>query len=249
MQAIGNTLRAFGQKLDKVGVSIEGALSYTERLVPSTRLVNHGGHKPALASTTFVAPNASVIGEVSIGQGSSVWYGATVRGDVNAITIGDNTNIQDQAVVHAAKIANDFPTIIGNNVTIGPKAIIHAAKISNQCIIGTGAQVLDGAVVGENSIITAGSIVTQGKSVPAGQLWSGIPARAVRDLTTEEIEFIKQCSLDYVELSEAHSVEASKSFEEIEADKEKRKILDTVGELGLEQPTEKRMDTGLFFKY
>ncbi|RHY32749.1 hypothetical protein DYB32_002295, partial [Aphanomyces invadans] len=123
-----------------------------------------------LASTTFVAPNASVIGEVSIGQGSSVWYGATVRGDVNAITIGDNTNIQDQAVVHAAKIANDFPTIIGNNVTIGPKAIIHAAKISNQCIIGTGAQVLDGAVVGENSIITAGSIVTQGKSVPAGQV-------------------------------------------------------------------------------
>ncbi|KAF0685157.1 Aste57867_22928 [Aphanomyces stellatus] len=249
MQAFGKTLRAFGQSLDKVGVSLEGALTYTERLVPSTRLVNNAGHKPVLAQTAFVAPNASVIGEVSIGQGSSVWYGATVRGDVNNITIGDNTNIQDQAVVHAAKIQNDFPTIIGNNVTVGPSAIIHACKISNQVIIGTGAQVLDGAVVGENSIITAGSIVTQGKKVPAGQLWSGIPARPVRDLTSEEIEFIKQCSLDYVELSQVHATEAAKTFEEIEQDKENRKIMDTVGELGFEQKTNERSDAGLFFKY
>ncbi|EQC35855.1 hypothetical protein SDRG_06605 [Saprolegnia diclina VS20] len=249
MQALGKTLRSLGQSLDKVGVALEGRLTYTERLVPSTRLVANAGNKPVLAEGAFVAPNASVVGEVSIGKGSSVWYGATVRGDVNHITIGDNTNVQDQAVIHAAKIANDFPTVIGNNVTIGPSAVIHACKISNQCIIGTGAQVLDGAEVGENSIITAGSIVTMGKKVPAGQLWSGIPARPVRDLTSDEIEFIKQCSLDYVQLSEVHAGETAKTFAQIELEKENRKIMDTVGELGFQQKPEERPDTGLFFKY
>jgi carbonic anhydrase/acetyltransferase-like protein (isoleucine patch superfamily) len=144
-------------------------LSYV--VVPSTRLVKYGAQKPAIEEGSFVASNASVIGEVSLGKGSSVWYGATVRGDVNYITIGDYTNIQDNVVVHAAKIAkNDFPTIIGNNVTIGPNAIVHACTIGNQCIIGTGAVVLDGAEVGENSIVAAGSVVTGGKKVPAGQV-------------------------------------------------------------------------------
>ncbi|OQR92026.1 hypothetical protein THRCLA_08813 [Thraustotheca clavata] len=249
MQALGKTLRSFGQSLDKVGVALEGRFSYTERLVPSTRLVGYAGQKPNVDESSFIAPSASVVGEVTVGKGSSIWYGATVRGDVNHITIGENTNVQDQAVIHAAKIANDFPTIIGNNVTIGPSAVIHACKISNQCIIGTGAQVLDGAEVGENSIITAGSIVTMGKKVPAGQLWSGIPARPVRDLTSDEIEFIKQCSLDYVKWSEVHAGENAKSFEQIELEKENRKIMSTVGELGFEQKEEERPDTGLFFKY
>lgn len=196
-----------------------------------------------------MAPNASVIGDVKIGRGSSVWYGATVRGDVNYITIGEHTNIQDHAVVHVAKIHRDIPTKIGNNVTIGPSSIVHAATIGDNCIIGTGASVLDGAEVGAQSIITAGSIVTMGKKVPSGQLWSGVPARYLRDLTTEEIEFMKQCSLEYAELAQVHAVECAKTWEQVEADEERLRILEEVGETGLPQTVKEEKDTGLFFKY
>lgn len=216
---------------------------------PSTRAVANLGRKPTVEAGAFVAPNASVIGEVKLGKGSSVWYGATLRGDVNHITVGENTNIQDLAVVHVAKIHKDIPTLIGSNVTVGPGAIIHACTIKDNCIIGTGAQVLDGAVVGEQSIVTAGSIVTYGKQIPAGQLWSGVPARYLRDLTTEEIEFMKLSSLEFAELSQVHASECAKSFEEIEADKEKFKILRDVGETGLPQKDDQPKDTGLFFRY
>lgn len=168
---------------------------------------------------------------------------------MNHITIGENTNIQDQAVVHVAKIHKDIPTSIGSHVTIGPSAIIHACTIKDHVIIGTGAQVLDGAVVGEKSIVTAGSIVTYGKQIPSGQLWSGVPARYLRDLSTEEIEFMKQCSLEYAELSQIHAEETAKSFEQIEADEERFKILRDVGETGLPQKDDQPKDTGLFFRY
>ncbi|GMF19409.1 unnamed protein product [Phytophthora lilii] len=201
------------------------------------------------AEGVFVAPNASVIGDVKVGKGSSIWYNATVRGDVNYITIGENTNIQDQAVVHVAKIHKDIPTKIGNNVTVGPAAIVHACTIQDHCIIGTGAQVLDGAVVGAKSIITAGSVVTYGKQVPSGQLWSGVPARYLRDLTAEEMQFMQQCSAEYTQLAEQHAEECAKSFEEYEADTERFKILRDVGETGLPQKEETREDTGLYFRY
>jgi carbonic anhydrase/acetyltransferase-like protein (isoleucine patch superfamily) len=170
-------------------------------------------------------------------------------GDVNHITIGNNTNIQDHAIVHVAKIHKDFPTKIGNNVTIGPNAIIHACTIKDDCIIGTGAQVLDGAVVEARSIVTAGSVVPQNKKIPSGQLWSGVPARYLRDLTSEEVEFVKQCSVEYADLSQLHAEENAKSFEQIEEDKQRMKILETVGELGLPQKHDETKDTGLFFKY
>ncbi|GAB9474126.1 hypothetical protein Gpo141_00011266 [Globisporangium polare] len=248
-EAVGKAIRSVGQSLDRVGVSLEGALTYTEHLNPSTRAVANVGRRPTFEAGAFVAPNASVIGDVKVGKGSSIWYGATVRGDVNHITIGENTNIQDQAVVHVAKIHKDIPTSIGSHVTIGPSAIIHACTIKDHVIIGTGAQVLDGAVVGEKSIVTAGSIVTYGKQIPSGQLWSGVPARYLRDLSTEEIEFMKQCSLEYAELSQVHAEETAKSFEQVEADEERFKILRDVGETGLPQKDDQPKDTGLFFRY
>lgn len=170
-------------------------------------------------------------------------------GDVNHISIGENTNIQDQAVIHVAKIHKDIPTKIGNNVTVGPSAIVHAATIGDDCIIGTGAQVLDGVVVGSKSIVTAGSIVTYGKQIPSGQLWSGVPARYLRDLTADEVEFMKQSSLEYAELAEEHATEAAKNFEELEADNERFKILRDVGETGLPQKKAEPKDTGLYFRY
>ncbi|DBA03071.1 TPA: hypothetical protein N0F65_003318 [Lagenidium giganteum] len=246
VETLGKAFRSFGQSLDRVGVSLEGSLTYTEHLNPSTRAVANAGRKPKFSAGAFVAPNASVIGDVKIGKGSSIWYGATVRGDVNYISIGENTNIQDLAVVHVAKIHKDIPTKIGSNVTVGPSSIIHACTIGDHCIIGTGAQVLDGAEVGEQSIVTAGSIVTYGKKIPAGQLWSGVPARYLRNLTAEEKEFMKQCSLEYAELSQVHASECAKTFEEVEEDKKRFKILRDVGETGLPRPDEEAepKDTG-----
>ncbi|KAG7399949.1 hypothetical protein PHYBOEH_007469 [Phytophthora boehmeriae] len=245
----GKAIRSLGQSLDRIGVSLEGQFTYTEHLNPSTRAVKNLGRSPQFAEKTFVAPNASVIGDVKVGKGSSIWYNATVRGDVNHITIGENTNIQDQAVVHVAKIHKDIPTKIGNNVTVGPAAIVHACTIQDHCIIGTGAQVLDGAEVGAKSIITAGSIVTQNKKVPSGQLWSGVPARYLRDLTAEEMEFMQQCSVEYAQLAEQHATECDKTFEEYEADTERFKILRDVGETGLPPKEKPREDTGLYFRY
>ncbi|KAF1778651.1 Trimeric LpxA-like [Phytophthora cactorum] len=246
----GKAIRSLGQTIDRVGVSLEGKLTYTEhcnesldacREEPGTLAQVRGGR--------VCGPNASVIGDVKVGKGSSIWYNATVRGDVNYITIGENTNIQDQAVVHVAKIHKDIPTKIGSNVTVGPAAIVHACTIQDHCIIGTGAQVLDGAVVGAKSIITAGSIVTKGKQVPSGQLWSGVPARYLRDLTAEEMQFMQQCSAEYTQLAEQHAEECAKTFEEYEADTERFKILRDVGETGLPQKGDEREDTGLFFRY
>ncbi|CAH0475978.1 unnamed protein product [Peronospora belbahrii] len=245
----GNAIRSLGQTIDRVGILLEGKYTYTEHLNPSTRAVKNLGRSPTFGKGVFVAPNASVIGDVKVGKGSSIWYNATVRGDVNCITIGDHTNIQDQAVIHVAKIRNDIPTKIGNYVTVGTAAIVHACTIEDHCIIGTGAQVLDGSVVGAKSIITAGSIVTYGKQVPPGQLWSGVPARYLRDLTAEEMQFLQQCSAEYTQLAEQHGEECAKTFEEYEADAKRFKILRDVGETGLLQKDETRKDTGLYFRY
>ena len=120
----------------------------------------------------------------------SVWYGAVLRGDVNKLTVGDQSSIGDRAVVHVAKIQGDFATSIGNMVTIGAGAIIHAATIHDKVMIGESAQVLDGAVVESNSIVEPGAIVTPGTVVNGGELWSGCPAKKVRALTEEEIALI-----------------------------------------------------------
>lgn len=249
VHATGKAIRSLGQSLDRVGVSLEGSLTYTEHLNLSVRAVPNAGRSPTFSENVFIAPNAAVIGDVKVGKNSSIWYGATVRGDVNYITIGENTNIQDQAIVHVAKIHKDIPTKIGNNVTVGPSAIVHACTIGDDCIIGTGAQVLDGAVVGSKSIVTAGSIVTYGKEIPSGQLWSGVPARYLRDLTADEMEFMKQSSLEYAELAEEHAKESNKTFEQLEAEHEHYKILRDIGETGLPQKDEQPKDTGLYFKY
>lgn len=248
---VGKMLRNVGQSLDQMGGSMEGILAYREHLNLSVRSTSFQGKKPLIENlqTNFIAPNAAVIGNVTIGEGSSIWYNTVLRGDINSIEIGRNTNIQDNAVVHVAKIHQDIPTKIGDSVTIGPAAIIHACTIKNQCIIGTGAQVLDGAVIEEKSIITAGSIVTKGKRVPAGQIWTGVPARYLRDLTPEEINFIQDCSAEYVELAEGHAEECNKSFEQVRKEEEIDEILETLGKDGLPQKVEDDTDKGLFFKY
>lgn len=113
----------------------------------------------------------------SLRKNTSVWYGAAIRGDVNKVVIGENTNIGDRSVVHVAKIQGDYPTFIGDNVTVGPGAIIHAATLQSNCMVGAGAQVLDGAVIESLAIIAPGAVVTPKTVVPMKQLWAGSPAK------------------------------------------------------------------------
>jgi len=220
--AASGAARRIGATLDSIGAGIEVA-KYTERLVPSSRIVSVDGVAPALpGANNFIAPSASVIGNVTIGEHSSVWYGATVRGDVNTVHIGSKTSVGDRAVVHVAKIQGDHPTKIGDNVTIGANAIVHACTIDDLVVIGESAQVMDGATVSTNSIVAPASIVTPGTTVPSGELWSGSPAKKERALTTEEIAAISESAHDTLELAYLHSVENSKDYQQLIEEDEDR---------------------------
>jgi carbonic anhydrase/acetyltransferase-like protein (isoleucine patch superfamily) len=150
----------------------------------------------------------------------SIWYGATVRGDVNKVTIGENTSIGDRAVVHVAKIQGDHMTSIGNNVTVGPCALIHAATVKDSSVVGASAQVMDGSVVETHSMIAPGSVVTPGTTVASGELWAGSPAKKVRALTADEIASIAAMATDKTEMATLHAVECSKDYKQLAEDEE-----------------------------
>eukprot|EP00977_Amphora_coffeiformis_P004850 scaffold1046_cov172-Amphora_coffeaeformis.AAC.5 len=188
---------------------------YQEKLVPSTRFVAVDDVAPTVSEECFVAPSASLIGDVTVGKNSSVWYGAVVRGDVNKVTIGDRVSIGDRAVVHVAKIQGDFPTAIGNDVIIGAGALVHAATLKDGCMIGEASQVMDGATVEEKSIVGPASIVTPGTKVASGELWAGNPAKKVRALTPEEIASIPALCLETASLAQAHVLEHTKDYQQV----------------------------------
>ncbi|HQU09305.1 MAG: gamma carbonic anhydrase family protein [Verrucomicrobia bacterium 21-51-4] len=147
------------------------------------RLRKHATQSPKIHSTAYLAPQCTVIGDVHLGPYTSVWPQACIRGDINSITIGEGSNIQDSAVVH---LADNFPTIIGKLVTIGHGATVHACTIEDECLIGIGATVLDGAVIGHHSIIAAHALVTPGTQIPPGSMVMGTPGKVVRMLSDEE---------------------------------------------------------------
>lgn len=173
-----------------------------------SNVISYKSILPKIADGVFIADTARVIGDVEIGAGCGIWFGAVIRGDVNAIRIGAMTNIQDGAVIHVASEAvmsdgrkkHGYPTIIGNGVTVGHMALIHACQIGDDCLIGMNSCVMDAAVVEPGSIVAAGALVTPGKRVPAGQLWAGSPARYVRDVTAEELADIKWSAEHYNQL-------------------------------------------------
>jgi carbonic anhydrase/acetyltransferase-like protein (isoleucine patch superfamily) len=163
------------------------------------------GKTPKIHPTVFVAPTASVIGDVTIGEGSSVWPGAVIRGDFNNITIGKYTSIQDNAVIHATPWN---PTKIGDHVTVGHGAVIHAAAIENNTLIGMKAVILDGSKIHKNSIIGAGSVVLENTEIPANSLALGIPAKIVKTLDKSEQEMRAQMSaMAYSQLAQKHKKE------------------------------------------
>ena len=170
--------------------------------LPRGSIYPFGGILPRVAESAFIAPSAVVAGDVIMGEESSLWFGAVVRGDVNFVRIGARTNIQDNAVVHCTKDGN--PTLIGDAVTVGHGAIIHACTLADACFIGMGSIILDGVVVQSRAMVAAGSLVTGGKIVPAGELWAGNPAKRLRDLTAEERDNLHKIAERYIHYAAAY---------------------------------------------
>lgn len=153
-------------------------------------------NKLEIHKETFIADSVDLIGDISIGKGSSIWFGTVIRGDYNSIKIGQNTNIQDNSVLHVGQT----PLNIGNNVTIGHNAIVHGCQVEDNVLIGMGAIILDGVKIGKNSIIGAGALVTGNKIIPENSLVMGVPGKVVRTLSEEEIDSIKSNAESYVNL-------------------------------------------------
>lgn len=154
---------------------------------------------PKIDPTCMVAENAVVIGDVTIGAGSSVWYNVAIRGDVNDIKIGARTNIQDGTVIHVSSTTQG--TYVGDDVTVGHMALLHACTIGHRTLVGMGAIIMDQAIVGDECMIAAGALVTMGKKIPSRQLWAGRPAKYVRDVTEDDILMLKISAEKYVELA------------------------------------------------
>lgn len=166
----------------------------------------YGGKTPLIGSRVFVAENAAVIGDVTIGDDSSIWYSTTIRGDVDRIRIGARTNVQDNCAIHVTGGA--FTTTIGDEVTIGHGAIVHGCTIHRGALIGMGARVLDGAVIGESALVGAGALVPEGMKVPPRVLVVGVPARVRRPLTEEEVARLEESWRHYVEYKDRYLAES-----------------------------------------
>ncbi len=166
------------------------------------------GIDPTIACNAFIDPDAVVIGDVHIGEESSIWPTVVIRGDVHQIRIGERTNIQDGSVLHVtadnAFNPGGFPLTIGKGVTVGHKAILHACTIGDYALIGMGAIILDGAVVPARTLVGAGSIVSPGKTLEGGYLYLGSPAKAVRKLTEKELDHLEYSAEHYVNLKNKH---------------------------------------------
>jgi len=163
-----------------------------------------GGETPRVADGAFVAETATVIGDVEIGSGSGIWFGTVIRGDVNRIRIGRNTNIQDNSIVHVNHDRDGLggdPCTIGDDVTIGHMALLHACTIHDGAFIGMRSVVMDNAVVEGGAMVAAGAVVTPGKVVAAGQLWAGAPAKPMRELTEEERASFAYSAKHYAQLA------------------------------------------------
>jgi carbonic anhydrase/acetyltransferase-like protein (isoleucine patch superfamily) len=152
--------------------------------------------QPKLGKNVFIAKTATVIGDVTLGAHSSIWYGAVLRGDINRIVVGHHSNVQDNAVLH---LADDFACVLGNWVTVGHSAVVHACQVGDEVLVGMGAVILDGAVIGRQSIIGAKALVTQGTKIPPGSLVLGAPAKVARQLSKEERAGLKWWAQKYVD--------------------------------------------------
>lgn len=162
-------------------------------------ILSYKGIMPRIAPTAFIADNATIIGDVEIGEYSNVWFGCVIRGDVNTIRIGSRTNIQDGCMIHVTR--GTGPTRIGSGITIGHMVLMHACTIEDDAFVGMGSILLDDATVGSGGMLAAGSMLTSGKTVKAGELWAGSPAKMFRPMSQAERDFIAVSAENYVQLA------------------------------------------------
>lgn len=166
-------------------------------MTKETKLFPYRDSFPKIHNTVFIASGAKIVGDVEIGENSSVWYNTVVRGDVNLVKIGSNTNVQDSSMLHVTN--GKFPLIIGNKVTIGHSVTLHGCIIKDLSLIGMGATVLDGAIVEEKAMVAAGAVIKPGFVVPSCKLAAGVPAKIIRALTEEELAEFEKSAQRYLE--------------------------------------------------
>ena len=171
-------------------------------MTPSPLTVPFSNHTPSVSATAWVAPNATLVGQVTLGENSSIFYGAVLRADVDAITIGAGSNLQDNVTVHCDA---GIPTTVGAGVSVGHAAVLHGCTIEDDCLIGMSATVLNGAVIGRGSLVAAGAVVLEGTVIPPRSLVAGVPAKVRRELSDDEYEKVRSNATQYVELSRAHA--------------------------------------------
>ncbi|MCI5049882.1 MAG: gamma carbonic anhydrase family protein [Rickettsiales bacterium] len=172
-------------------------------MTSSAILLPYRGVVPQIHPDAWIAPGAVIIGDVTIGAQSNVWFGCVIRGDVQSITIGERTNIQDGTVIHVTRKIG--PTHIGSGVTVGHSALLHACTIEDDSFIGMHATVMDHAVVKKHAMLAAGALLAPKKEVPTGALWAGNPAKYFRDMKQVEIDFIAESAQNYVDLSKEYA--------------------------------------------
>lgn len=162
----------------------------------------YGGKSPRLHETVMLLGDVTVVGDVEIGERSSLWFGSVVRGDVNSIRIGSRTNVQDCCVIHVT--SRTHPTVVGDDVTLGHRVTLHGCTVRDRCLVGIGAVVMDGAVVGEDAMVAAGALVPPGMVVPPGMLALGAPAKVKRQLTPEEVASLRARAERYAGYAEQY---------------------------------------------
>jgi len=223
---LGRALRETGQAIDRLGLMVGNKTSFQENFARNRPVMNLFDKRPLVGTDVFVAPNASVIGKVLLTPGSSVWYGAVIRGDKSPVRIDHNTNIQDRAVISTVTINEDSDVPadvhIGDHVTVGHGALLTSCTIGSNCLVGQGAIVEKGVVVQPNVIIGAGSVVREGTFIPSNQLWAGNPAAFVRNLTEADVKHITSSAVHYKSLADDHNAEFL-PFGTIHQDVESRK--------------------------
>lgn len=163
------------------------------------------GVVPKIAASAYIDPSAQVIGNVTVGERSSIWPGAVARGDVHSITIGEETSIQDNSVLHCD--APDYPLVVGSQVTVGHLVMLHGCTIEDGCVIGIGSVVLNGARIGKGSVVAAGAVVPEGMQVPPGSMVMGIPGKIKREVTADEQERFRDNARHYVEAARIYREE------------------------------------------
>ncbi|WAM33532.1 gamma carbonic anhydrase family protein [Caldicellulosiruptor morganii] len=164
-------------------------------------IITYNGKIPKIADSCYIAPSAAIIGDVEIGENSSVWFGCVIRCEENRVVIGKDTNIQDLTTIHTDHCCN---VIIGDGVTVGHNVVLHGCEIGNNVLVGMGSIIMNGSRVGDNCIIGAGSLITQNTVIPPNSLVFGRPAKVIRELSQEEIEQIRVSAKEYIDLANSY---------------------------------------------